>query len=164
MNPTSYDDAGGDAASAPPVLPVDPAVMSMLDAVTAEGRALDQLLMRARALLLLQTAGQFDHLERAVRDLDGASSALGVASQTRSAAVAAAVGDVLDRHQLVERCPASVAPVLAAQLASQQQTLAEVTEINEAIVRGANVAAESLRRRRRNLEHASNGGVTYVAP
>lgn len=157
------DDAGTPEPPQHAVLP-DAATVAMVDAIHAEGGALDLVLARARGVLMLQTAGQFDHLERAVRDLDAASAALATSSRTRESAVSAAVGPVADRHELVRRCPEMVADVVADAVAHQHVTLLEVGEVSRAITDGAKVATVSLQRRRRELERKVSGSVTYEAP
>ena len=152
-----------DANGTPSALP-DTATVAMVDAISAEGDALELVLTRARGVLMLQTAGQFDHLERAVRDLDSASSALATSSRSREAAVEKVLGPIADRHQLVERCPENVSAVVAEAVARQHVTLLEVGEVSRAITEGANAATRSLQQRRRELDRQASGSVTYDAP
>jgi hypothetical protein len=140
---------------------IDAEQRSLVDAMAAEGEALEMVLTRARSVLLLQTAAQFDHLDRAVRDLDVASAALSTVSLSRERAVAAVIGEVSNRAELIERCPAPIRDIVTLHLDSQRKTLAEVVEVNAAITRGARVAMETLQRRRQELERVASGRVTY---
>ncbi|NOX30061.1 MAG: hypothetical protein GXP35_08450 [Actinobacteria bacterium] len=134
---------------------------ALVDAVAAERAALGIVLARAHTVMLLQAGGGFDQLERGVRDLDLASTALQSSSTARERSASPVVGDVVDGRELVDRCPKNIKPLIEQMIAEQRQMIRELGVTRESIVKLADVAQDSISRRRVELDRQSSGLVTY---
>jgi len=134
---------------------------ALVDAVADERAALGVVLARANTVMLLQAGGGFDQLERGVRDLDLASTALQSSSSARERSASPVVGDVADGRELVERCPKNIKPVIESMIGEQRQMIRELNVARESIVKLADVAQDSISRRRTELDRQSSGQVTY---
>ena len=138
--------------------------VELVDAVAKERDALDQVLVRSRAVLLVQTAGEAQLLERAVADLDRASQLLSDASERRQEAAVAVTGHTRGAptaSALLAAVPDDLRPVLASHIDRQRSTVAEIAQINGTITSTVDRAQHLLARRRRQLEDARLGSVTY---
>ena len=137
-------------------------VLSALDAETA---ALDALLMRCRAVMLLAASAELRHLERASADLDTASAALDAVSADREQAIAAASAiwgvTVSTGRELVERAPADFTTEISRRLDLQRLLLADASDAVEHATEVSRGVLETLARRRSELERLPSRPLTY---
>lgn len=148
---------------------VDPVVAAgfgLLSALAEETAALDVLLLRCRATMLLASAGELTHIGKASADVDEAAGALEIVSQRRIDMISTvervwgvSIGSARD---LVETAPDEFRNEIEHQLMLQRELLQETTEAVEVARVLSERSLESLQRRRSELE-VSGQPLTYGA-
>ncbi len=150
---------------------LDPRLRSayhVLGALDAETDALDHLLLRCRATMLLASAGELTHLERASGDLDAAASSLDAVSGRRHEAVAEACrvwgASANTAAELVDAAPEEFREDFARRLDVQRGLLAEASEAVTVATELAKRSLELLGERRQALSNQAGPPLTYGSP
>jgi len=138
---------------------LDPSIAAgfgLLAALADETAALDLVLMRCRATMLLAAAGELAHLGKASGDVDDAAQALEVVSQNRADAVESAerVWEVSigSARELLAAAPVDLQASVENHLTVQRGLLDEVTEAVSVTKALSERSLESLAKRRSELE------------
>lgn len=149
---------------------LDPAVRAAYDvlgALDAETDALDHLLLRCRATMLLASAAELHHLTRAGDDLDAASTALDHASNRRRDVVETALGTwggaASSARELVAAAPEEFRDAIASRLEVQRSLLSEATEAVDVARTLGERSLEVLAARRNELGTRGRPALTYGA-
>lgn len=154
--------------SPPGMDPVVGAAYRVMSALDAETDGLDRLLLRCRAMMLLASAGELMHLQRASEDLDAAAGALEAVSQRRHDAVTEACElwgtNVTVAADLIAAAPEGFAEEFSKRLEIQRGLLAEAGEAVEVANEVSRHSLQVLSRRRGELESLPTKPLTYGSP
>jgi hypothetical protein len=149
---------------------LDPAISSgyeVLSVLRDETDALDMVLLRCRSTMLLASAGEVGHLDRASADLDAATETLDLVSRRRSELVESAIGvwggAIGGADDLIDAAPAEFRDAIRSHIEIQRNMLEEAREAVEVASVLSSRSLDVLSRRREHLE-TSPRPVVYGSP